>query len=124
MTETNGELCRQYQKSAASAAAELNDRPYQKLLTDPEGLEELGHRGRQPGESESTHRTASNFSRMTASKTRSERRKEVSQQQILHQLTSDKAFQEFRENRYNVSSRSADMSSHWSHQSLASSELV
>jgi len=36
---------------------------------------------------------------MTLLKTRLERRKEVSQRQILHQLTSNKAFQEFRENR-------------------------
>ena len=59
VTETNGELCRQYQKSAASAPAELNDRPYQKLLTDPEGLEQLGHHGRQSAEYlESTRKTA------------------------------------------------------------------
>jgi len=43
MTETTEELCHQYQKSAASAPTELNDRPYQKLLTDPEGLEQLRH---------------------------------------------------------------------------------
>ena len=46
MTETNGELCRQYQKSAASTPTEWND----PLLTDREGLEQLSHRGRQPGE--------------------------------------------------------------------------
>ena len=50
MTKTNAELCRQYQKSAASAPTGLNDRLYQKLLTNPEGLEQLGHGGRQPGE--------------------------------------------------------------------------
>ena len=50
VTETNGELCRQYQKSAASAPTGLNDRLYQKLLTDLEGLEQLGHCSRQPGE--------------------------------------------------------------------------
>ena len=49
MTETNVGLCRQYQ-SSPSAPAELNDRPYQKLLTNTEVPEQLGHRVRQPGE--------------------------------------------------------------------------
>jgi len=50
MTETTEELCHQYEKSAASAPTELNDRPYQKLLTDPEGLEQLRHYSWQPRE--------------------------------------------------------------------------
>jgi len=43
----NRELCRQCQRSAAT---ELNDQPYQRLPTDPEGPEQLSQHGRQPGQ--------------------------------------------------------------------------